>query len=83
MTSKFWKYLITNHNGSALRFVTQTDRKWAEKELEGEPQLLIYRPKPQFQSSVLSRPAERVFRQLQRARAQLQKRRRTLCTIRL
>ncbi len=74
MTPKFWKYLITNHNGSAIRFVAQPDREWAEKELEGDSGLLSYRAKPQIQSSVLRRPAERILQQLRRARAQIPKR---------
>lgn len=61
MTPKFWKYLITNYNGSTIRFVAQPDREWTEKELEGDFGLLSYRAKPQIQSSVLRRPAERVF----------------------
>jgi hypothetical protein len=35
MTPKFWKYLITNCDGSAVLFVAESDREWAEKELEG------------------------------------------------
>ena len=73
MTLKFWKYLITNHNGSAIRFVAQPDREWAEKELEGDPCLLSYRAKPQIRSSVFRRPAERVLQQIRRAQAQLQR----------
>lgn len=74
MTLKFWKYLITNHNGSAMRFVAQPDREWAEKELESDPRLLSYRAKPQIQCSVLLRPAERILQQLRRAGAQIPKR---------
>jgi hypothetical protein len=74
MTPTFWKYLITNHNGSAIRFVAQPDREWAEKELEGDPCLLSYRAKPQLQSSVFRRPAERILQQLRRARAQIPRR---------
>jgi hypothetical protein len=73
MTPTFWKYLITNGDGSETRFVAETDRDCAEKELEGDPRLLSYRAKPQIQSSVLSRVAERVLQRLRRARAQLQK----------
>lgn len=74
MTLKIWKYLITNHHGSAIRFVAQPDREWAEKELEGDSNLLSYRAKPQIQCSVLRRPAERILQQLRRARAKITKR---------
>jgi hypothetical protein len=37
MTPKFWKYLITNHNGSAICFVAEEEREWTEKKLEGDP----------------------------------------------
>ena len=52
MTPKFWKYLITNGDGSEIRFVAEEDREWAEKELEGNPRLLSYTAKPQFESAV-------------------------------
>jgi hypothetical protein len=74
MTPKFWKYLITNCNGPAIRVVAEQDREWIEKKLEGEPCLLSYRAKPQIQRSVLRRPAERILQQLQRVRAQIPKR---------
>jgi hypothetical protein len=74
MTPKFWRYLITNHNGSAIRFVAQPDREWAEKELEGDSSLLSYRAKPQIPCSVLRCPAERILQQIRRARAQITKR---------
>ena len=41
MTPKFWKYLITNCNGLAIRVVAEQDREWTEKELEGDPCLLL------------------------------------------
>jgi hypothetical protein len=74
MTPMFWKYLITNCNGSAICFVAEQDRDWTEKELEGNPRLLSYRAKSQFQSSAFRCPAERILQQLQRARAQITKR---------
>lgn len=73
MTPKFWKYLITNGNGSETRFVAEQDREWAERELEDDPSLLSYRAKPQFQPSMFRRPAEGVLQRLRRARAQQQK----------
>jgi integrase len=62
MTPKFWKYLITNGVGSAIRFVAAEDREWAEKELEGDPRLLSYTAKPQFEFAVFRCPAEAVLR---------------------
>jgi len=41
MTPKFWKYLITNCKGSAIRVVAEQDRECAEKELEGNSHLLV------------------------------------------
>jgi hypothetical protein len=73
MTPIFWKYLVTNGDGSEIRFVAEQDRDWAEKEMEADPRLLSYRANPQIQSSVLSRPAERVLQRLRRARVQQQK----------
>jgi hypothetical protein len=70
MTPKFWKYLITNGDGSKIRFVAEEDREWAEKELEGDPCLLSYTAKPQFESSVFRCPAEAVLR---RTRLHLQR----------
>ena len=49
MTPMFWKYIITNGDGSTICFVAQEDREWAEKELEGDPRLLSYRAQPQFE----------------------------------
>jgi hypothetical protein len=72
MTPKFWKYVISNSDGSAIRFVAESDRDEVEKELEGDPCLLSYRAKPQIQVSVCRQPAERVLRQLRRTRAKLQ-----------
>jgi hypothetical protein len=73
MTPMFWKYLITNGDGSAIRFVAEEDRECAEKELEGDPRLLSYTAKPQFESAVFHCPAEQVFRQLRRTRLNLQR----------
>ena len=73
MTPKFWKYLITNHCGPSIRIVDERDREWAEKELEGDPCLLSYTAKPQFECPVFCRPAERVLQRLRRAQAQLQR----------
>ena len=71
MTLKFWKYLITNCNGSAIYFVADENREWAEKELECDPRLLGYIAQPQFECSVFRCPAEPVLQQLQRIRADL------------
>jgi hypothetical protein len=73
MTLKFWKYLITNCNGSAICFVAEHDRECAEKELECDPRLLSYIAQPQFECPVLRCPATRVVQQLQRARLDLQR----------
>jgi hypothetical protein len=73
MTPKFWKYLITNGDGSKIRFVAEEDRESAEKELEGDPCLLSYTAKPQFESAVFRCPAEAVLQRLRRARLDLQR----------
>jgi hypothetical protein len=73
MTPKFWKYLITNGDGSAVRFVAELDREWAEKELEGDPRLLSYTAKPQFHSPPFCRPVEAVLERLRRTRQDLQR----------
>ncbi|PYU20638.1 MAG: hypothetical protein DMG30_20455 [Acidobacteria bacterium] len=73
MTPKFWKYLIAHGDGSAIRFVAEEDRDWAEKELEGDPCLLSYTAKPQFGSAVFRCPAEAVLRRLRRTRLHLQR----------
>src|SRR5215469_14112163 len=73
MTLKFWKYLITNHNGSAIRFVAEHDREWVEKDLECDPRLLCYAAKPQFECPVFRCPAKRVLQQLRRIRLDLQR----------
>jgi hypothetical protein len=73
MTPKLWKYLITNHSGPAIRFVAEEDRERTEKKLEGDPCLLSYTAKPQFECPVFRCPAERVLQQLRRARGQLQR----------
>src|SRR5689334_19087849 len=73
MTLKFWKYLITHFNGSAICFVAGQDRECAEKELESDPCLLCYAAQPQFECPVLRCPATRVVQQLQRARLDLQR----------
>jgi hypothetical protein len=73
MTPSFWKYLITNCHGSAIRVVAESDREWAEKELETNTRLLSYTAKPQFESPVFRRPAERALQQLRRIRLDLQR----------
>jgi len=73
MTLKFWKYLITHCNGSAICFVAEQDRACAEKELECDPRLLGYIAQPQFECPVMRCPAEAVLRQLQRTRLELQR----------
>ena len=73
MTPIFWKYLITNCDGSAIRFVAEQERDEAEKELEGDVHLLSYRAKPQIQFAVFRRPSERVLQRLRRTRTQLQR----------
>jgi len=73
MKLKFWKYLITNHNGSAICFVAEQDREWVEKELECDPRLLCYTANPQFERPVFRCPAKRVLRQLRRVRLDLQR----------
>lgn len=73
MTPIFWKYLIKNCHGSAIRVVTDAEREWAEKELECDSRLLSYRAQAQFESPVFRCPAERVLRQLQRTRLNLQR----------
>lgn len=73
MTPLFWKYLITNCHGSAIHVVAEADREWAEKELESDLRLLSYRAQPQFESPVFRCPSERVLRQLQRTRLNLQR----------
>jgi hypothetical protein len=73
MTPKFWKYLITNGDGSKIRFVAEEDRESAEKELEGDPCLLSYTAKPQFESAVFRCPAEAVLHLLRRIRLDLQR----------
>lgn len=73
MTPIFWKYHITNCHGSRTRFVAEQDRECVEKELEGDPRLLSYQAKPQFECPVFRRPAERLLQQLRRARVDLQR----------
>jgi hypothetical protein len=73
MTLKFWKYLITNCNGSAVCFVAEQDRDCAEKEFECDPHLLCYIAQPQFECPVFRYPAERVLQQLRRVRLDLQR----------
>jgi hypothetical protein len=73
MTPMFWKYLITTGDGTAIRFVAEEDREWAEKELERDPRLLSYRAKPRFECPVLRPPAERILQQLRRVRAKIPK----------
>ena len=73
MTLKFWKYLITNCNGSAICIVDESDRECAEKEFECDPRLLFYTAKPQFECPLFRCPAEQVVQQLRRARLDLQR----------
>jgi hypothetical protein len=73
MTPKFGKYLITNGDGSEIRFVAEEDREWAEKELEGNPRLLSYTAKSQFESTVFRCPAEAGLQRLRRIRLDLQR----------
>jgi hypothetical protein len=73
MTPLFWKYLITNCHSLSIRVVAEADRDWAEKELESDSRILSYRTQPQFESPVFRCPAERVLRQLQRTRLNLQR----------
>jgi len=73
MTLKFWRYLITNCNGSAICIVAEQDRECAEKELECNPRLLRYTAKPQFECPVFRCPAKRILQQLQRIRLDLQR----------
>jgi hypothetical protein len=72
MTPEFWQYLITHCSGSTIRFVAEQDRHDAEKELEGDPQLLSYQAKPQMQCPVQCRPESRVLRHLRQARHRLE-----------
>jgi hypothetical protein len=73
MTPKFWKYLITNGDGSEIRFIAEPDREDAEKELESDPRLLSYSAKPQLESAVFRCPAEGVLQRLRLARLDLQR----------
>ncbi len=73
MMPMFWKYLIPNNDSSEIRFVAETDRDWAEKELESDPRLLSYRAQPQYESLLSRCPDERVLQQLRRARLNLQR----------
>ena len=73
MTLKFWKYLITNCNGSAICFVAEQDRECAEKELECDPRLLSYSAQPQFECPVFRCPSDAVLQRLRRIRRDLQR----------
>ena len=73
MTPIFWKYLITKHDGPAVRFVAEEDRECAEKELECDPHLLSYEAQPQIHCCVFRCPAERVLQELRRRRLDLQR----------
>ncbi len=68
MTPKFWKYLITNCNGSAFCLVAESDRDSVEKELENDPRLLSYHAKPQTERSVTHRLSVRVLQHFARVR---------------
>ena len=73
MTLKFWKYLITNCNGSAICIVADLDRECAEKELECDTRLLSYIAQPQFECPVFRSPSDVVLQRLQRIRRDLQR----------
>jgi hypothetical protein len=73
MTLKFWKYLITNCNASAICFVAEQDGESAEKEMEYDPHLLCYIATPQFECPVFRCPAQPVLQRLQRTRLDLQR----------
>jgi len=73
MTPVFWKYLITNFQGSAIRVVAEADREWAERELESDSRLLRYQAQPQFGSPVFRHPASRTLQRLLRIRLDLQR----------
>ena len=73
MTLKFWKYLITNCNDSAICIVAEQDRECAEKEFECDPRLLCYIAQPQFECQVFRCPAQEILEQLLRARLDLQR----------
>ncbi len=73
MTPKFWKYLIDNCNGSTICIVAAEHRDWAEKDLEGDPCLLSYTGRPQFESAVFRCPAKAGLQRLQRIRLCLQR----------
>jgi hypothetical protein len=55
----------------AIDKIFDDPRHEAEKELEGDPQLLSYRAKPQMQFPVQRRPASRVLRHLRQVRHKL------------
>ena len=68
MTPKFWKYLITTCDGSALYLVAESDRDSVEKELENDPRLLSYHAKPQIEVPVTQPPSARALRHFARVR---------------
>lgn len=68
MTPRFWKYLITTCNGSALCLVAESDRDSVEKELENDPRLLSYHAKPQIELAVTHPLSVRVLRHFARVR---------------
>ena len=70
MMPRFWKYLITACNASALRLVAESDRDSVEKELEADPHLLKYHAKPQIERSVTHRLSVRDLRHFARVRTQ-------------
>ena len=73
MTPIFWKYQITNHNSSAVRFVAEEDREWAEKEFECDPHLLSYEAQPQVHCCVVRCPADEILEELWWTRLDLQR----------
>jgi hypothetical protein len=68
MTPRFWKYLTTTCNGSAVCLVAESDRDSVEKDLENDPRLLSYHAKPQTECRVMHRLSARVLRHFARLR---------------
>lgn len=66
MTPRFWEYLITTCDGSAVCLVAESDRDSAEKQFENNPRLLSYCAKPQIEVSVTQPPSSRVLRRFAR-----------------
>lgn len=68
MTPRFWKYLLTTCNGSAVCLVAESDRDSVEKALENDPRLLSYHAKPQIEHSVTDQLSVRILRHLAQVR---------------